>query len=552
MKRRKLAIGVLVDSEFVPNWAYRMIETIIVGNFAEIRVVLRCGAADVSTPEFSWMSRMKRSVVDSFLTIDRLLDTSNLSKASVPRKFRNVLPQTDQILIECFDKDSLAQIYAYQLDIIINLTVRELPDQFAGFARCGFWSIFHNDFGMPVGPDGLWEVLENAGEIGMVLLATLSNRSAIQLFRSYSQTDSVSVVRTNSNNYWKTAAVLPRKIEELYKSGETEFFSNNKSRDFHPVFDLRKKYETISLMRIVQLCMKNIIKRITNKFRRYFWVDQYILLYQFAQFGMGRTIFNTFRKIVPPFGRFWADPFIVFAQNKYFVFLEEVFWKNDKGHIAYLTIDTDGTVSTTQKIIEQPYNMSYPFVFSYLRSYYMIPETAANRTIELYKCTNFPDKWEKVAVLMQDVEAFDVTLIQKDGKWWMFANVRGNTDMSSLDELYLFYSEDLLSGKWEPHPRNPIVSDVKSARPAGKLFLYNGELYRPSQNSWKTYGYGMKINHIVEFSETAYKEECIAHIDPVWDNDLSCVHTFNFSHNIILIDGMIKRSRITSLFKRWR
>ena len=39
----------------------------------------------------------------------------------------------------------------------------------------------------------------------------------------------------------------------------------------------------------------------------------------------------------------------------------------------------------------------------------MIPESSANKTIELLKCTDFPMKWEKHSNLIKNIEAVDST-----------------------------------------------------------------------------------------------------------------------------------------------
>lgn len=39
----------------------------------------------------------------------------------------------------------------------------------------------------------------------------------------------------------------------------------------------------------------------------------------------------------------------------------------------------------------------------------MIPESSANKTIELWKCTEFPLKWEKHSNLIENIEAVDST-----------------------------------------------------------------------------------------------------------------------------------------------
>ena len=48
----------------------------------------------------------------------------------------------------------------------------------------------------------------------------------------------------------------------------------------------------------------------------------------------------------------------------------------------------------------------------------------------------------------------------------MFANAAAGERRVFDDELHLFHADRLL-GDWQPHPRNPVKSDVRSARPAG-------------------------------------------------------------------------------------
>ena len=130
----------------------------------------------------------------------------------------------------------------------------------------------------------------------------------------------------------------------------------------------------------------------------------------------------------------------------------------------------------------------------------MIPESAENRTIELYRFRVFPDDLEFVHILMENVEAYDATLEEYNGLWWMFANVKPHAGASSWDELCLFYSDSPISSTWHPHPLNPVVSDVRCARPAGNLFVQDIYLYRPSQNSSHRYGYGLNINRILDLT----------------------------------------------------
>ena len=105
-------------------------------------------------------------------------------------------------------------------------------------------------------------------------------------------------------------------------------------------------------------------------------------------------------------------------------------------------------------------------------------------------------------------------------------------------ELFLFYADDLFSGDWKAHPQNPIISDVKSARPAGSLFVKDGKLIRPSQDCSKGYGHGIDLNEIEVLSETEYRERRILSIRPDWDKRIVATHTFASCGDLTVIDAM--------------
>ena len=125
----------------------------------------------------------------------------------------------------------------------------------------------------------------------------------------------------------------------------------------------------------------------------------------------------------------------------------------------------------------------------------------------------------------------------------MFANMAEIEAALRTDELCLFYADNPLSTEWQAHPRNPIVSDVKSARSAGRLFIRNGRIFRPSQNCSPRYGYGFNICEIVKLTETEYEERVISRVEPKWQDDVLATHTFNYADGLTVIDAQIRRKR---------
>jgi len=280
-----------------------------------------------------------------------------------------------------------------------------------------------------------------------------------------------------------------------------------------------------------------------NKINAIFYFKQWILLFKLSSHNSISTSFFQFKKIVPPKDRIWADPHVLRRNNKYYIFIEELVHSLKKGHISLIVMDDKGSYTEPVKVLERDYHLSYPFIIEDNGELYMVPETAENNTIELYKCTLFPSKWELKIILIDNIIAVDSTIIFKDGKYWLFANVVRNKGASSLDELFLFSSEKLVSNNWISHPQNPIVSDVKQSRPAGNFFIYKDNLYRPSQNCSKRYGYGMRINQVIELTETNYQEKVVDSIFPNWERNLQSTHTISSVNNLTVIDALIKRRK---------
>jgi len=281
-------------------------------------------------------------------------------------------------------------------------------------------------------------------------------------------------------------------------------------------------------------------KYVASHFQNALNTEQWSLAYRFRT-GPGDTN-NTlyrFKNLTPPKDRFWADPCAIKDSERYYVFIEEYLNRTGKGHISLFELDRKGVVSGPTTILERDYHLSYPFVFEWNGDYYMVPETAANKTIELYRSTAFPFEWKLEKVLMTGVRATDATLAEVDGTWWMFASL---AEHSIPDELYLFSAPSPL-GPWTPHARNPVKSDVKGSRPAGGLFNWNGELYRPAQNSSGRYGYAISINRVTQLDQQGFREEQVSSILPNWNRKLVATHTISMAGDLTVVDCLVRRSR---------
>lgn len=256
-----------------------------------------------------------------------------------------------------------------------------------------------------------------------------------------------------------------------------------------------------------------------------------------------------FQVIRPPVGRFFADPFVVENEGKNYIFFEDFFLKKRKGIISCIEIDENGNYNAPHIVLEKEYHLAYPFLFKTEQGIFMIPDTSANNTVELYEATQFPYQWSLKRVLMSGFKTADSTLWRHNQKWWLFTNILDSQNLADPGKLHLFYAESL-SSTWTPHPQNPVNHDPRTARPAGHIFFHDGKIIRPAQNCSAEYGTAVIFNEIIELTETHYTEKPLFEIRPDWCNGNQRLHTYNFNDQWEVCDGLVN---VTDIFKpiRW-
>lgn len=551
MERKR--IGVIVDSLLAPHWVYYVIDNLIMGDFAEVVLVIETGHHPLpqsNNAKGESCSKLLKEALSKYFRLDALFNPV-CPNAFDRKSLLNVIEEIPQLQMDpreiTLDVDKYTvlceQIADYRLDVILAFGWWRPANMSQFLARDGIWYYQHGSPGCFSKASACFDEIANGFVESSAQLKIIRQDIANEyiLCDCYGQTDTLSVFRNNNINHWKTAAYLIRQVKKLYQQGSERFFMDleqipqNMARG--PEANVNRNQNKLYLL------WQMVLTAVNKKNRHALYFEQYFLQLKLGSLAPLSIDPAEFSHLVPPVDRFWADPFVVMEQGKFYVFIEEVLGKGNNGHISCMEIAGDGSLVSVKPVINEPYHMSYPFVFQHGQRYYMIPETAANGTISLYRCDGFPYQWTKVQVLMKNIHAYDTTLLYHDGLWWIFATVCEHIGTPSNDELHIFFGKELLSDQWTPHPLNPVVCDVRSARPAGKIFEQDGSFYRPSQNCKPRYGYGLKINRIEQLSTSQYREQCIAKIEPGWDDEIVAVHTINQTEGMIVMDGVLKRMR---------
>ena len=548
----KLKIGLLMDSFDVPYWIYKMIEKIQDSTHSQISLIIM-NQTEITKNNpilkvknnrdyflYKIYTRLENKTyhpdIDAFQIKNTAELLENIEKISVMPKLTKYS--------DLINDDDVNTIRKYDLDVIIRLGFRILKGGILNSAKCGIWSFHHADNNVNRGgPAGFWEVFQQEPTTGSILQILNEDLDGGQIIaKSYSTTDSTFVKRNQNNYYMKSLSFLPRKLKELHEVGKDEFLKRVQAENNDLVFYTRPLYGKPKNGQFLKLGLINFRKLVNRKIRNWFYFDQWFLLFDIKD-GISKSLWR-YKKILPPKDRFWADPHVIARDDKYFIFIEENIYKKGKGHIALIEMDKKGNYQYKGKILEKSYHLSYPFVFEFNKNFYMIPESSSNKKIEIFKCIEFPNKWEFHGNLMSDIDAVDSTILFHNNKWWLFTGIKENDGASNSDELFLFYSQDPTSDQWVPHPQNPVISDVRRARPAGKIFSYQNKLYRPSQDGSYHYGYGININQIKKITEFEYEEEVENEILPKWDEQITRIHTFTYVDGLSVMDGKIRRTKL--------
>jgi hypothetical protein len=490
-----LRVGIIVDSFVQPRWVRRSLEKVLASGVASIELVIN---VEKQQDKSSLLHKLYNRVDRKLFAADALELTS----------IEDLLAPVRQS----------TQVTSSELDVLINFAGSELNAKFAGAAKHGVW--FYS-FGEAPG----FNEVKDQIPVSFSLLKGLTENEEYVVYKSVTPTLSRFSVRLNNNTcYWKSAAFVARGLEDLYAKREFEKIGNNQVSAKTP----GNAAMTEMFLKLSGRAAARAVEKLSS-------FEQWVLAYQIKQ--------SEFKYLIPPPNRFWADPFPLKVDGKYYIFFEEYVNESSRAHISVVEVDENGIVAGPTEVLKLDCHLSYPFVFEWQNDYYMIPETGERNVVELYRAVSFPFEWRPEKILLETNRPLDATVVEVDKRWWMFVNVEEEGVAVNWDELHLYYSDSLF-GPWKPHARNPIVSDVRSARPAGRLFWSNGVLYRPGQDSSLRYGYATTINKITSLSAVAYEEVEVVKILPDWDDNITGVHTLNFVDDFMVIDCLAKRRRM--------
>jgi hypothetical protein len=402
-------------------------------------------------------------------------------------------------------------------DVVLDFASSE-PVSYAAGVRFGVWTLTH-------GPSdtGLYQT--------RIDTHAADGRRA-SLYTSYGAVDPASAHRTRNEALWKASGAFAHRVETVRRLGHA--FVESRPASTEPTVVATPPSNLAVATRALRAASGVVARRLRRLRAREAWFVATRPRDGSRVAGLDRSLAG-FVPIEVSSQSAVADPFVVEDGGETYVFFEDEDVRTGKGDISFVRLDADARpLAPPRRALTRPYHLSYPFVFRHEDEMFMIPESGANRTVELYRASRFPTDWTLEAVLLNGIYAVDATL-HVDGRMWLFVGV-AQEGSSSSDELHV-YSSTSLTGPWEAHPANPVVSDVRCARPAGRIFRHGGALIRPSQDSSRRYGFAIVLNRIDVLTADDYAETSVARIEPDWHPAIFATHTLTFGDRVEAIDG---------------
>jgi hypothetical protein len=539
---RPLRVAVCLDSLSAPAWIRAMLAEI--QRIPGVEIVLLLLASPGASQAKPWKggkaaaayrlwNRFERAVVEVSPDALQKTDCEGLFSACERICVQDSGEQGESGLFQA----AVDAVRRSGADVILQLGAVRLPEAISALPRLGVWSLQHGlrEAAEEEIPGG-WEVLRGAPVTYSTLRVRKGTETAI-LFASATATDCCSITRNRNRCYWKAAQFIPRKLRELASSTLPAWpLPGGKAGVFRDERGAASRGNLAALGGAVRVAWRTAVRHIPDRLIH----RQWFCAFGFRQNAAGESQgFDGFQRMIPPRGRFWADPFPACMDGKYYVFFEEYDYAAERAHIAVSEVAADGSFSPPRVALQRPYHVSYPMVFSWNGEWYMIPESAAQRTIELWRCGGAADRWEFDRLLMDGVLAVDSTIAEIAGRFWLFTCIAADEHLP-CDELSVFWADSPV-GPWRPHPRNPVVSDARCARPAGKLFFREGKWFRPAQDCTGHYGRRIEIREIVRLTADDYCERPAWTIEPDWSPGLVATHTLNTADDLTVIDGCRRR-----------
>ena len=535
-----------MDGPAVPGWLAAAAAALVTAGIGQVILTVsfqstKDGAPQVGGPDPGSTDRW------SLLALFQRIDAARpgLPHPLPPVAVEEVTPGALHLRHHAAASDPVDGLPAPLLDTVRDAAIDLLiadgpgPDTLVAAARLGVLRVGH-------GPSrhghhdvaGVWEVLQDRAttEVSLILESAAEPAGRL-LARSIGTTQRFSFQRNRAHLLARLPTLIRRAAAGLREGGIPRALPVT----LRP--ETARAPGTGAMIRYLPALLTRYTRdRIRAKDRRRDWQLAWRWRAGTPDAGLPLNL-ETFHPIDTPPDQFLADPFITREGGQYWVFFEVWEYAKGVGGIAALAMDSGGPVGSPRVVLQEPWHLSFPFLFQHEGAWFMVPEAADSGQVRLYRAVEFPDRWEPHATLLEHTAMVDPCLIHHEDRWYLFGTVI-EPGLATDEELHLF-SASALTGPFLPHPRSPLVTDVTCARMAGAIWRAGGALYRPAQICAPTYGHGITMRRIERLTPEEYEEAPATELGTVGSVGVVGLHTYNALESLEMIDlhRILRRSR---------
>lgn len=414
-----------------------------------------------------------------------------------------------------FSDDQLGQIRRAGIDVLVRCGTGIFRGGVLTVAPHGILSFHHGDNRVNRGgPPGFWEVRHRWPSTGFVLQQLTEELDGGRVLRRgsyptqlYYTANRLSITRWSAHHLRDVLAHLAEH-RELPPEIAAEPYSGPLLRT--PGLRDQLAYAGRQASLLVRRGTRKLVGQHSS------WAVGYI------RSPWRQAVLRRSRELPAPPRTFLADPFVVEQDEEHICFVEEYSFDTGRGVIAAYRLD--GTSAERVGVaLETDFHLSFPYLFRYDGELYMCPESMGAGDVRLYRCVDFPLRWELDRILLSDVQAADTVIFALGGRWWLLTTMDPSGQGNPASELYAFSADSPLSDSWVAHPKNPLQVDTQ-ARHGG--FLEDaGSCFRVTQRQgFAVYGEGATIRRIISLDEHGLAEETVAELRPDFKPGIHGVH----------------------------
>ncbi|MBI5448121.1 MAG: hypothetical protein HY939_05275 [Gammaproteobacteria bacterium] len=540
--KKKLRCGIMCNGDVLQDWQYKAIMDLShVG--VSIELLIKDDEGALLTARSRFFSKLKNMFSKYFLwkIYRRYITPRSLDPVDMSAFFLNIPSVHCDVeyrgkYSQYFKKNDIELIRSYNLDFIIKFAFGITRGEILSVARYGIWSFHHDDeTKYRGGPPCFWEIYRDDDYTGSILQRiTDVLDGGIVLKKGIFSTIKYSYERNLDQALYESAN-WPRQVCQDIQNGVAHYLNDPPTNSGAPIY--KNPYNFYMLL----FCFKLLRNRV-----RYFWKTWfYVEIWNIALIStpiskfLEDTQFAGKIKLLTNFKRdeFAADPFGLVTKNKRFILYEYLNYRGAsplKGRICEL--QAESTINNFPEL-ELPCHASYPYVFETNGVIYCVPETYELNQIRLYELDIEKNKWHWKSTLVDDFDGVDSTIFYFSDYWWlMCSSAKSGADKS----LWIWYSKEGPVGPWQPHQNNPVKTDVRSSRPGGTPFIFEGKLYRPTQDCTGGSQKRVVINRVDKLSSVEFQEVPVRVLDPFGTPLFKDgIHTLSSFGDETLIDGKV-------------